>query len=218
MISTQTIMRRLAAILVQLAFLILPASGKEWAQAMLAEFYSIEREDHALTWAVGCVIAAIKMRGEAMLIGNLKVSRRVLGLELILCFNPLTFAWLESLFWLSMTNLVTFQYSIRNAVQPVPFVVLNISTLILGTLGPLSLIVGFRSIFLRDHFPGKFTQRILFAGPLALGIIHAACWSLLRVGFDYRSAIFLVSILPALSAAHMIYICPSDNKRPALSG
>ena len=152
----------------QPALLILPASGKEWAQAMLAEFYYIEREDHALTWAFGCVIAAVRMRCGAMLIGNLKVSRWVLGLELILCFNPLTFAWLESLFWLSMTNLETSQHTIRNAVQPMPFVILNFSTVILGTLGPLSLIVGFRSIFLRDHFPGKFTRRILFAGPLPL--------------------------------------------------
>ena len=164
---------------------------------MMAEFYYIERGDHALSWAAGCVIAAVRMRCETMLIGNLKISHWVLGLELIFCFNALTFAWLESLFWLSMTNLETFQYSIRNAVQPIPFVVLNVSTIILGTSGPLSLLVGLRAMFLRGHFPGKFTQLIMFAGPLLLGVIHATCWSLLRVGFNYWSAIFLVSIVPA---------------------
>lgn len=200
-----------------LAARFMPASSEEWVKAMLSEFYHCDNCRKALSWAAGCLLASCKMRIKKMVIGNMKISRWLLGPELIFCFFPLIFTWLESLFWLSMTNLVTFEYSIGNSVQPIPYVILNFSIIILGTLAPLSLFVAFRSIILDVHLPGKLIRLVLFVGPLLLGVIYTLCWSLLGLnsGNNFWSGLFLLSALPALGMGHMIYIYSPDDNQPA---
>lgn len=211
MIPVTPALQKLATVLMRLAVRILPSSSEDWAKAMLSEFYHRNNCKEALSWAAGCLLACFKMRIEKMFFGNKKIFRWVLGPEFIICFFPLIFTWLESLFELYWDLFLSFP----DLPPPIPYQVLNTSTIILGALGPLSLFFAFRSVLLDVRLPGKPIQLVLFGGPLVLGLIYVVCWSLLRQEFDFYfwSHLIPVSVLPALAMIHLIHIYSPDNKQ-----
>lgn len=218
MIGPETMIQRLAFALIRLALRLLPPSGNEWAKAMLAEFYYIDSDFNALAWAAGCVIATIKMRFEAMLIGNLKVSRWVLGPELVLCFTPLTFVWLDGIFGVSgiirLNYGIVQEYFFSSSVGTFSLLMM-ISTAIFGISGPLSFILAMRIILLNRQLPGNNTGVVLITGPLVLGVIHITCWLLIGIDFriDHYAGILMVSILPSLGVAHLFHVySPNQDK------
>lgn len=64
--SRVTRWRRLAFTLARLATWLLPASRREWAEAMQAELHYVEDERRAALWASGYLIASIKERVKSM--------------------------------------------------------------------------------------------------------------------------------------------------------
>ena len=207
---------KLARKLISLSVRLVPASCNEWANAMYSELEYQEDEKKALQWATGCVMAGMILRIEKMIKGNLKISRWIFGIELIACLFPLTYVWLESLYWLSMVNFDNFGYWETAFRPPTPYIVMNFATIILGTLGPLGLILGFRAIILETGFANKVTQTILLTGTLILGVIHAVCWVLMGIetSFDYWSITFMISVLPAIVVLHLGYNYPPQLDNP----
>lgn len=63
-----------------------------WARAMRSEFQYVDTPDR-LSWALGCVVAAIKQRWVPMDTGNLRISRWVMLVETLGCFGPLALGW-----------------------------------------------------------------------------------------------------------------------------
>jgi hypothetical protein len=62
MTAPRSWLRKWARRCARLAVRILPRECAPWAQAMCAELEHIERDDQALVWALGCVIAGAKER------------------------------------------------------------------------------------------------------------------------------------------------------------
>lgn len=218
MTGAATISRRLAFKLVRLALLILPPYREIWARAMLTEFYYLESDYDALRWALGCVIASLKMRYETMIIGNLKISRWILMPELLLCFVPLTLFWAE----VSFGTYGIFRHNADFIWQslfrpPSAMRMMILTTAVLGLVGPASLITAFRLIVLKQPIHTRIAAVILIACPVILGIITVACLLLIRpiVWADELGLVLLLfTILPSAGAAHMYFFySPEQSKR-----
>lgn len=201
--------KRLAFVLMTLAARILPPSGKGWAKAMLTEFYYLEQDSSALLWAIGCVIASIKMRYEAMNIGDLKISRWILIPELLLCFVPLTFYWLEVSFGaygIFRHNMEFIWQSLSS--PPSAMRVMILTTAVLGLVGPAGLVAAFQLIVLKHPIHTRMGGIILITGPVVLGIVSVICLLLMRpvIWLDELGLVLLLfTILPAAGAAHLYY-------------
>ena len=214
---------RLSFCLLLLACRIMPGNQSEWAKAMLTEFYYLENKCNALPWAAGCVIAAIIVRLDLMIIGNLKISRWLLAIEMIFCFIPLTFVWFDMLFGSSgviQLNLEIIQMYFINSTTGQVMLVTMLSMSLVGILGPVGLIAAFRSILSGRSIYGSIFNRIQISGPIVLGMIYLSGWLLTPTAlrFDHFGFLLLCSILPALGAAHIYYLySPDRHKRISIS-
>src|SRR4051812_39690051 len=70
----------------------MPVERRVWAQAMCAEADHV-CDDERLSWAFGCLWAAIKLRFDPMNTGDYRVSRWVMLVETIGGFGPLCLGW-----------------------------------------------------------------------------------------------------------------------------
>jgi hypothetical protein len=184
---------------------------------MQAELDHLENDSDALAWAMSCLAAGTKERINTMVIGNLKVSRWVLVPEMLLCFLPLTFGWLDAIG--GSSGIVRLNGDvIQNHFLHTPGGMLVLAALIagalLGTLGPLGLATAFRFV-VSGHPPrSQWLRTALIAGPIVYGVLTlvirvslggAGALTFNAVdGFDFWSGILLLSAMPALGAAHML--------------
>lgn len=217
--QTGTLARQFAVRLLNIAVRLLPRSRFEWARAMLAEFHYLENDHRAVLWAAGCCIAGIKERASAMLTGNLKISPWVFCLEMILCFVPLSVGWLDSLFGSSgiirLNSEIIHRYFIDASGGEIVLAMM-ISAAILGALGPIGLVAAFRLIVLGRPLQSPWLGSVLVGGPLLYGVLtlvsrfanggSAAIGFNAVDAFDLWSGVLLLSLLPALGAAHMLLI------------
>ena len=222
--------RWLAFVLVRFAAQLLPAARAEWAQAMWAEFDHLEEDRDALGWAFGCVAAGFKERVNVMLVGDLKMPRWLLAPEMLLCFVPLTIAWLDATAGVaniaSLNGEAVHRYflDVRGGTMELVAVVAGAT---LGALGPLGLLAASRLLVLGRSIRSGWLHRALVLGPALFGaltvIAHAAIGgpgslSLRSLdAFDFWSGIFLMSALPALGAAHLRYLGPPVPEAGAVS-
>jgi len=209
--------RRLALLLTRCAQQLLPARRKEWARAMHAELEHIEKDRDALWWAMGCFVTGIQERVYGMLTGNLKISRWILAPEMLLCFVPLTFGWLDGVGGhfgiIRLTREVIDKY-----VLGVPggrvLLMQMLAIAILGVIGPLGLASAYRLIVLNRPLRTRWLRTALCLGPILFGLVAlAARWandgtqgfSVRSVdAFDFWSGVLLLSVLPALGAVHLL--------------
>jgi len=220
MIDSIPLLKYIAFMLMKLALRILPSSCNEWARAMLTEFHYLDRDHDALLWAGGCVIAAISMRLDTMIIGNLKISRWILIPELLLCFVPLTLFWLDTsfgIYGIFRHNMDFVQQNIVRFPEGTAFTVMILTTAVLGLLGPVGLISAFRLIVLKQPVHARIAGIGLIAGPFILGIVTVTCLLLMRpvIWLDELGLVMLLfSVMPSIGAAHMFYIStPERSKR-----
>ena len=216
MIGSETMIRRMALAIIRQALRLLPHTRSEWAQAMLTEFYYLDRDSDALVWAGGCLIASITMRIDAMITGNLKISRWILAPELLFCFVPLTLAWFDGIFGMSgiiRLNMEIIQQYFINSTTGTLVLIMMLALAILGVLGPVALFAACRLIVTGRSLPRNLPAMVLITGPIVLGVIYVTGWLLTgtEIRFDHWGGILLFSILPALGAAHMYYVYSPDR-------
>lgn len=205
-------MRTLANICMRLALQLLPAQRQNWGRAMFGDFHHLTDDRKAILWAAGCVLASLKMQVLDVITGTLKVSRWLLGVEMIFCFGWLTFAWLDAIVsasfgfaWLSSRSIIELGAS---AAGGGPLVWLACA-LLFGALGPIGLVLALQSIYLRMPLPRRLAA-VLIGMPLMLGAVWIGS---LFIGMPRGSAaamlpwreLFLLWILPALATMHLLW-------------
>jgi hypothetical protein len=157
----------------------------------------------------------------AMLMGNLRISRWLLTPEMLLCFVPLTLFWLDSIggdsgiIRLDADIIHKYFVGVRGGTIELAAM---LAGAILGALGPLGLIAALRLIVLNRPLRSAWLRRGLVIGPLLFGVLtllaHAAIAGpdAFRArsleAFDFWSGMLLLSVLPALGAAHLLRLCP----------
>ena len=165
-----------------------------------------------------------------MLVGDLKISRWLLAPEMLLCFVPLTNAWLDAIAGvaniasLNVAAIHRYFLDVRGGTMELVAVVAGAT---LGALGPLGLLAASRLIVLGRSVRSGWLRHALVLGPGLFGaltvIAHAAVGGPAALSLrslnaiDFWSGIFLLSALPALGAAHLLYLGRPIPGRSAVS-
>jgi hypothetical protein len=187
--TSHRIGRRIAAVLVSHAERMLPAEQAEWGRAMAAEVEHIANDFEAVRWALGCALASYLAGVNSMMRSRFDVARWLLGFEILVCLGPLTLLWIMALYAVLLADAQT-----ASVVVPT----------IVGTLGPISLLLGLRVVVLcRSVAPASFAI-------LAVSFIVIAALQVVRPGatwfaFDWR-VLMLNSILPGIVCGHLALI------------
>ena len=217
-------MRRLASALMRGAARLMPAARTGWARAMRSEFDHIENDRKAFLWAAGCLLTGMTERMNTMIHGDLKISRWLLAPEMLLCFAPLTLLWLDGVdgnsgLW-RLNGAVLHKYFI-GVPGGMAFLVSMFAGVVLATIGPVALIAAFRMILQRTPIKNAGLRMALIAAPVLYGLMSVTL-RVLQIGtaafdpgspdaFDFWSGIFLLSMLPALGAAHVLRLSPRPS-------
>ena len=216
---SNTLVHRLAMVLLAGAKWFLPRAKNDWARAMQSELHYVKRDRRAILWALGCLNAAVKYRAQAMITADLKISRCVLASEMLLCFVPLCVAWLDSLFGVSgFISMNTDVFQRHFVFVPGGWLILAVT--IVGVLGPVGLVVSFRQIALRHCLECFWLRAALIAGPVLLGalqiVIDSAGFRANAVdAFDSWTGLLLIAVLPAAGAAHLVFVSIGQSEKTA---
>lgn len=194
--------RRFSLALAALAARLLPPERAAWAAAMIAEVRHCDGERAALAWASGCVAAALKERMTSMVKGNLRVTAWVAVPEMLVCFAPLTIAFSDAVRTLS--GMLHSPLSGGPTALAVPLVAAA-----LAAVGPVGLVGAFRLLFIAKPIRARWLRAAVVAAPILIGVILLAQATGTRapaasLSFDFWCGLVLLSVLPALGAAHLI--------------
>jgi hypothetical protein len=184
-------MHRIAVRLVRHAAKVLPPNREHWADAMAAELAHIPDEAASFEWALGCVIASYSERIQDMTSVRPGLSRWVVCVEM-LCF-------------FAMPALGFFDVLTPPYYAPLRATIFILS---IALLGPVGLVVAFKTVVLnRPELPAvaAWALRILAAWALLADLIYLLA-SNGAMELDWWRGYLLVALLPALAAAHLIYL------------
>ena len=215
--------RQLTIALMHCVSHMLPRRRGDWAKAMRAELEHLESDSDALAWAMGCLAAASKERIVTMITGNLRVSRWILVPEMLLCFVPLTFGWLDAIgggSGIVRLNGNVIHKEFLHAPGGIFILAALIAGAVLGAFGPLGLTTAFRLVVSGRAPRSQWLRTALVAGPIVYGVLTLV--TRLALGgagalgfgavdsFDFWSGMLLLSALPALGATHMLRLAPQS--------
>lgn len=203
-------MNGFASLCVRFAAWLMRHERGDWARAMRSEFQYVSASDR-LSWAAGCVIAAIKQRLVPMDTGNFRISRWVMLVETLGCCGPLVLGWYLLVF--DQPGIVHYSLAeIERWYLPQPGGLFNVSMLyvvaIVGLIGPIGLFLGLRYVLSGRALHNKLLGAVLIGTPIAVTI---GGW-IAGVIFgppDYRpmfDAMFVFICLPILVVAHVMYL------------
>jgi hypothetical protein len=216
-IRPAAVWRLWAVALMRAAAMLMPAARIDWIRAMRAEFDHFENDRHAFLWAAGCLRSGINERMNTMIYGDLKISRWLLAPEMLLCFAPLTLLWLDGIDGSSGLLRLT-SAAIHKHFTGVPggtvLLMSMLAGVVLASIGPIALIAAFRMILRRTPIKHAALRVALLAAPILYGLMSVAVRAV-ETGsaafdlsssdaFDFWSGIFLLSVLPALGALHLL--------------
>jgi len=213
----QTASRRVSAALMRGAAGLMPAARIGWTRAMRSEFDHIEGDGQAFLWAAGCLLTGLKERMNTMIHGDLKISRWLLAPEMLLCFAPLTLLWLDGIDGryglLRLNSAVLHQYYL-DVPGGTAFLISRLAGIVLATIGPIALLLAIRMILRRGSIKNAGLRVALVAAPILYGLMSVVLRAIesgpatfdptAADAFDFWSGIFLLSILPALGAVHLL--------------
>lgn len=188
------VVRNLAVHLAAHAGRVLPRGREEWARAMRHETQHLAGDRAALTWALGCVVASYTERLKTMIDGDVRISRWVLALEMLCCFTPLTFLFIETV--LNFGRLDG-----------------RIATLALTAtlIGPLGLLTAFKMVVLNRPSLSRFFAAALSATVAWTAVVVSVHHlSLGKPNADWLQSFVLIAVLPVVGIAHLLYL----SRRP----
>jgi hypothetical protein len=209
--SHPNVQRRIARWLAAHAAGVLPKQRKNFAAAMRTEIEHVQHDRQALIWALGCVVASYLERINDMTFGTLRVSRWVLGLEMIMCFW-----WLTWMFLALASRGLYFGFAGPLPMDPWFFTMLTVCA-----VGPIGSFVAFRSVVLGRRLLGRVTTVVLCVAAawtcLAfLGeILNRGGWLAGRPGAQAEALglFVLFALLPALGVAHLVYLSRAESRK-----
>ena len=138
-----------------------------------------------------------------MNVGTLRISRWVLGLEMIMCFW-----WLTWMFGALVTR------GFYGFAGPLPMDAWFFEMLLATVAGPIGLIVAFKSIVLGRPVLNRTTMAVLCV-PVAWTVIAYGAEFVTRGHgvLDALGLIILFALLPALGVAHLVYLSRSESRK-----
>ena len=184
---------------------------------MQAEFDHLGRDRDALSWAVGCVVAAAKERVYLMLTS--KLSRVVVCAEMLVCFVPLTIAWVDAIGGgsgvIHLNGTIIHRYFLHTQGGYFALATL-IAGAVVGIVGPLGLAITLQWVVSGRVPRSPWFRILLIAGPATYGALMLATRVAvsgldalefhLAGGFDFWSGLLLLAVLPAFGAAHLYHL------------
>lgn len=203
-------MNWLASLCMQFAAWLLRHERGNWAHAMRSEFQYVNTSDR-LSWAYGCVIAAIKQRLVPMDTGNLRISRWVMLVETLGCFGPLVLGWYLLVF--DQPGIIHWSVAdVERWLLPQPGGAFLVSMLyagaVVGLIGPIGVFLGLRYVLFGRALDNKVLGAVLIATPIALTIGGWIAGTIygppdFRPMFDVT---FVFTCLPVAVFAHLMYL------------
>jgi hypothetical protein len=164
----------------------------------------------AISWAAGCLAAALKQRFTPMYTGNFRINRWVFLVEMLGCFGPATLAWWEFTFGPSGAAYFGSQaFSAHLQNLPAAFqyaLALHAGHAITGLVAPIGLFLGLRYVM---------RNRALDPGALGYGLIAALVAQTIAgvigvIGFGVEPLLpglfLLLIVLPIAGIVHLMYL------------
>ena len=209
-------MNALASLCLRFAAWLLRKESAEWARAMHSEFQHVAERER-LSWAFGCLIAAIKQRLNPMDTGDFRVSRWVMLVETLGCFGPTTLGW----YLMTFAQPGTIHYTVSDMkrfylaqVGGAYTLTMLIAWSVAGLIGPIGLYLGLRYVLSGRALYNRTLGAVLMGVPILLmngswiaGVVYGPP--------DFRPQLDIVTLffvcLPATGIAHLMYLA-----RPAV--
>ena len=193
MTDERSLIRRWAMRLTSHAGKAMPDSRSEWAPAASNELDAIAGDYAALCWALGAVSTSYKERVKIMRIGNSRISRWILGLEMLICFLPLTLLGIAVISTTVSGNM------------PAIYALVYLTA---AAIGPIGLSIAFRAVVLQRVQLSRTALSVmcLFAGWTLLtylGVMVALSGAQLS---EWWRESFLIALLPAIGTAHLVFL------------
>lgn len=213
-------MKAPASLCMRLAQWLLREQHAEWVRAMHAELSYLANEHERLRWAFGCLVAAIKQRIAPMDTGTFRISRRVMLIETLGCFVPLTIGWLDLNFGLSGIIHHTPEIIERfylSAPGGAFIVSMLFAAAVVSILGPIGLFLGLRYVMVGRGIRNRAVGITLIGIPVALNVLGTVAGFLvgpedIKVRFEDT---LLFVILPVVGVAHLMYLAKPAASTPA---
>ncbi|WP_129777577.1 hypothetical protein [Peristeroidobacter soli] len=209
-------MNDLISLCLRLTSALMGKDGSEWSRAMYVELNHVPHDDR-LSWALGCVIAGMKWRIETMRSGNLRVSRGVLFLELLLCFLPITLGWWDAVFGASGVlglNQSTLQDYFLATPLGRAILGMMIGGAVIGLSGPIGLFLTSRAVITGAGLRSRPLGIAMIAG-VTLFILASILLRLIAAPGAYAanfSFVVLIGLLPVLGTAHLMYLSHTEPR------
>jgi hypothetical protein len=208
-------MNRVASLCIRFAAWLIRHERGDWARAMHTEFHYVGTSDR-LSWAFGCVIAAIKQRLVPMDTGNLRISRWVMLIEALGCFGFLTLGWYEitlgSFGLLRLDSATIDKVFFGSPGGPYLFGVMVVSTFT-GLAGPLGLYFGIRYVLQGRALGNRRLGWAVIGVTLAWNAIGTIAGYLVGPA-DFHvmpELTLLMVLLPVAGLLHLMYLArPRD--------
>lgn len=188
---------------------ILPAGRREWGDAMQAELAHLSGFA-ATSWALGCMLAAIREGFMSKRIGPLHVSRAVLLIETLGSFGSLTVGWLVILFapsGVARLNAERIENYTSFPGGTFALVMLLLCALV-ASIGPIGLVLGVRRVIDQRASFSRVLGWVMVGALLAYGALGVGVKLLAgpdAFGFAWYEALLLF-LLPAAVLTHLMYL------------
>jgi len=198
-----------ADILLRLANRMVPPERGEWSRAMRAESAYLP-ESVRVRWALGCLVAAIKLRFTPMPTETPRISRWVMFIEAVGAFVPLAVGWWEVTFGGSGVVRLTSKNIHYYVDYPGGTYLLTMQILaaVVALVGPIGLFLGLRYVFFGRGLANRVFGWVLvggmwtyaFFGTIAGYLFGPDEWKFL---WDQMLAF---NLLPAAVVLHLMYL------------
>jgi len=200
----------LVSALLKFACRLMPHERREWAEAMKAELPHVPRPA-ALSWAAGCLVAALKQRFAPMNTGSFRVNRWVMLVEMLGCFGPATLAWWAFTFARPAGVVYWNSDVVRNFIARLApadqyQLWLQAGHAVTGVIAPVGLFLGLRYVMRNRGLDNRALGYALIAGPVLQTI--AGMIGILGLGVEpLLPGIFvLLIVLPIVGVIHLMYL------------
>jgi len=210
-----------ASLCMQFAAWLMRHERGNWARAMRAEFQYVSTPDR-LSWAFGCVIAAIKQRLVPMDTGNFRISRGVMLVETLGCFGFLTLGWYAITF--GSFGLLRFDNATIEKVffgypgGPFLFWVM-VASIVVGLVGPIGLFLGLRYVLQGRALTNRAVGWSMIGATLGLNVVGTIAGYFVGPA-DFHvmpSLTLLMVVLPVAGVLHLMYLARPAAPPPMLA-
>ncbi len=185
------------------------ADAQPWFSAMAAELAYVPERDR-FRWALGCLSVAIARRFSMSRVAK-PLTPWVLFLEMMLCFVPLTYAWLDATFGASgvvyLNSEVIDRYFLDTSLNR-GVLAMMIAGACIGMIGPIGLALAVRALFSGVGLTHRVVGIVMISAIAIFGLASVVLRFIAGEGAYAATPDFLILIvvLPIVGIAHLMWM------------